>query len=318
MSIGDLADLDGGALLDLLARTGEELVALHGHEVLAGMLLRGEEDRSGVAGMALAALRRGRAEGLSDGELVARTPVVLALLPPTVGEPAALPRTPADDHQSGAPAALGELGCREALRLRCRWLQELGARVVRVLAARLVASGLLDRPDLVSRLTLAELRTTVAEHRIPPDLAARELAPAGPPLPVAFRLTPSGTPVLVGPHAHRRAEGLAASAGRGLGVVCHDVDDVPAGVPCVLVVDVLDPRLAPALPLLAGLVSETGSALSHLAILAREMHVPTVVAVPDARTRFRAGTRVLVDGSTGEVRTMDGEAPPRPEEGSRR
>ncbi len=73
--------------------------------------------------------------------------------------------------------------------------------------------------------------------------------------------------------------------------------------PCVLVVDTLDPRLAAALPDVAGLVSETGSALSHLAILAREMHVPAVVGVTDARARFPSGTALLVDGSTGEVRS---------------
>jgi pyruvate,water dikinase len=70
----------------------------------------------------------------------------------------------------------------------------------------------------------------------------------------------------------------------------------------VLIVDALDPRLAPFLPELAGLVSETGSALSHLAILAREMHVPAVVGVADARLRFPDGSRLVVDGTTGEVR----------------
>ena len=49
----------------------------------------------------------------------------------------------------------------------------------------------------------------------------------------------------------------------------------------VLVVSTLDPRLAGVLDQLAGLVSETGGALSHLAILAREQGVPTVVGVPD-------------------------------------
>ena len=51
--------------------------------------------------------------------------------------------------------------------------------------------------------------------------------------------------------------------------------DVPPG--SVLVVSHLDPRLAPVIPRLAGLVAETGSPLSHLAILAREYGVPTVV-----------------------------------------
>lgn len=39
------------------------------------------------------------------------------------------------------------------------------------------------------------------------------------------------------------------------------------------------PDLAAWLPRLRGLVAETGSPLSHLAVLARELNVPTVVAV---------------------------------------
>ena len=70
----------------------------------------------------------------------------------------------------------------------------------------------------------------------------------------------------------------------------------------VLVVRTLDPRLAPVLPKVAGVVSETGSVLSHLAILAREQGVPVVVGMPEACRRFPAGTMVAIDGGTGEVR----------------
>jgi pyruvate,water dikinase len=69
----------------------------------------------------------------------------------------------------------------------------------------------------------------------------------------------------------------------------------------VLVVRTLDPNLASLLPQLGGLVAETGSVLSHLAILARELGVPTVVGVEGATSRLRPGMRVLVDGTSGEV-----------------
>jgi pyruvate,water dikinase len=52
---------------------------------------------------------------------------------------------------------------------------------------------------------------------------------------------------------------------------------------------------------LGALVAETGSALSHLAILAREYHVPTVVGVVGATGRFHDGDVVAVDGTTGAV-----------------
>ena len=73
----------------------------------------------------------------------------------------------------------------------------------------------------------------------------------------------------------------------------------------VLVVRTLDPNLAPVLPRLGGLVAETGSFLSHLAILAREYGVPTAVGVEDALSRFPAGSTVLVDGTSGDVSLVD-------------
>ena len=69
----------------------------------------------------------------------------------------------------------------------------------------------------------------------------------------------------------------------------------------VLVVRTLDPGLAPLLPTLGGLIAETGNVLSHLAILAREFGVPTVVGVDNALERFPEGTVVVVDGSSGEI-----------------
>jgi pyruvate,water dikinase len=69
----------------------------------------------------------------------------------------------------------------------------------------------------------------------------------------------------------------------------------------VLVVRTLDPSLASVLPRLAGLVAETGSVLAHLAILAREAGVPTVVGAAGALDRYEPGTVVRVDGDTGEI-----------------
>lgn len=78
----------------------------------------------------------------------------------------------------------------------------------------------------------------------------------------------------------------------------------------VLVVRDLQPGLAAWLPGLAGLVAETGGTLSHMAILAREYGVPTVVAAHDALRRFPVGTPLLVDGSTGELTVLQGEEEP--------
>ncbi len=45
--------------------------------------------------------------------------------------------------------------------------------------------------------------------------------------------------------------------------------------------------------------------LSHLAILARELGVPTVVGATDALERFPIGSVVVVDGATGEVSAVE-------------
>ncbi|EPH44969.1 putative phosphoenolpyruvate synthase [Streptomyces aurantiacus JA 4570] len=93
--------------------------------------------------------------------------------------------------------------------------------------------------------------------------------------------------------------GQGAGGGFGSGTAWHGAGERPR---CpVLVVRTLDPSLAPLLPALAALVAETGSVLSHLAVLAREYDVPTAVGVPDAVERFPEGTRMSVDGGTGAV-----------------
>jgi pyruvate,water dikinase len=69
----------------------------------------------------------------------------------------------------------------------------------------------------------------------------------------------------------------------------------------VLVTTAMTPGLAPLLPRLRGIVAETGSVLSHLAILAREARVPTVVGYHGAVADLPEGAIVSVDGSTGHV-----------------
>jgi pyruvate,water dikinase len=253
------------------------------------------------------ALHDARAAGWDDSEIVARAPVVLALSPPSLDTAPTVPTEmmlPSRD----APSIDG-LGSREALRLRARWLQELGARLARELGRRLVDEGALPDELLLGEMGLAELVAVAGGGPPPSDLARRRDGRTVRPLPTAFRLSVSGE---VRPAGHsspigRRHEsaGLPASGGRAVGVVVHDV---PVGQPvadAILVTHHLEPQLAPVLGHLAGLVSETGSALSHLAILAREAGLPTVVGVPDAVGRFPPGATLEIDGSTGEIEVLD-------------
>ena len=76
----------------------------------------------------------------------------------------------------------------------------------------------------------------------------------------------------------------------------------------MLVTTTLQPGLAPLLPRLKGVVAETGSVLSHLAILAREARVATVVGYAGAMDDLPEGAVVRVDGETGQVDVQEEEA----------
>jgi len=69
----------------------------------------------------------------------------------------------------------------------------------------------------------------------------------------------------------------------------------------ILVAASTDPAWTPIFLRVGGLVVETGGALSHAAIVAREFGIPAVVNVPDVMTRIRDGERVRVDGTRGTV-----------------
>ncbi|WP_053171262.1 PEP/pyruvate-binding domain-containing protein [Streptomyces sp. SBT349] len=282
------ADLSQGRLIAALTWTRSALLALHAQESLAGALLP-RDGRGSGASAALAALHHGRAEGLTgDLELAAARPEVLALVAPSLTEPLRLPA----QGVAGSGPGTGVLSPREALRLRVRWVQELQVALVREVAAR--------RGDIrgIALLRWPELIAVAGGAPLPPGLDARRAPDEGPPLPDAFRLAPNGRVVAERDTSPGAARG--ASGGRVVGTVWDGTGEPPPDA--VLVVRTLDPALAPLLPRLTGLVAQTGSPLSHLAVLARELRLAVVTGAADAVTRFPPGTRLLVDGATGEVR----------------
>ncbi len=299
--VPELSQLSDRELIGLLDGTRTALRSVYGHEMLAGQLLDEESVPVTAAAAALRVLTNERSADVSDEDLVARHPVLLALVPPAIGVPIELPPVPA--AMPPAPDADEEQLLREALRLRGRWLQELTARAAIALGRRLFEGGQLSEASAVRALTFAELRALVRR-----ELAFVAPAPVvleGAPLPAKFRLTPEGAVVAIRTPSDAGSGGRGAGGGRATGVV-FPAEALPADG-AVLVVRTLDPGLASLLPGLRGLVSETGSVLSHLAILAREFGVPTVVGVEGATTRFPAGTAVVVDGSTGEVSAASSE-----------
>jgi pyruvate,water dikinase len=70
----------------------------------------------------------------------------------------------------------------------------------------------------------------------------------------------------------------------------------------VLVCPITSPVWSVLFASVGALVTDTGGILSHSAIIAREYHIPAVVATGNATTLLRDGQIVAVDGSAGAVR----------------
>jgi phosphohistidine swiveling domain-containing protein len=292
-------------LAALLVWSSRALVVLHTHEVLAGLLTSPGNDLT-AASIALRLLAREERDGADGRRLAEREPVLLALVPPSTGSAAwQLPRADPERLVQRPIPELGELPLREGAKLRIRWIHELSARAVREAGARLAAAGVLSTAADVRDLRLTDLIDTLQRRRAPDALVQRPTAqPVDLRLPAAFRLDSYGRPVPVEDRGRRRRHrssggGQPAGGGRGTGIVHAGNGPPPDGA--VLVVPTLAPDLAIHLPRLAGLIAESGSPLSHLAILARELSVPVVVGVPAATQRFPAGTAVEVDGTSGEI-----------------
>ena len=114
-------------------------------------------------------------------------------------------------------------------------------------------------------------------------------------------------PITASPSPIRHgSQGLPASPGRATGtarVLLGPQDFSRFREGDILVCRATDPAWTPLFRYAAGIITETGGTLSHAAIVAREVGIPAVLAVPDATTHYVDGTRVTVDGTTGRIET---------------
>ena len=305
-AVPPLSELTSRQLIALLHRSRDILRALHAHEILIGMLTDTGDNRLTGASVALRILAEARQDGLDDKEILVRSPAVLALTGPRVAPAPVLPEEAITLHIPTAPASRrcssnGIL--REALRLRVRWVQELSGRAAWELGERLASAGDLTEPELIRHMSLEHVEAVATKRAVViPALVAGHHHDFGARLPARFQLSDLGKPIRT-QSASEVGGGTGAGGGSGSGPVSYDIDDPPAGA--VLVTTTLSPGLGPLLPRLKGIVSETGSVLSHLAILAREARVPTVVGYVGATDDLPEGAVVLVDGDTGRV-TIEG------------
>ena len=180
-------------------------------------------------------------------------------------------------------------------------LQELGRRLQAVRA--------LDEPRDVFHLKLAELKATgrpwppadeavgriraLVARRAATRAALADVPLLGDTLPVPFANVEGAI-----------VAGLAGSPGIAEGPVRVIQDSSQFGLlrsGDVLVAPFTSPAWTPLFQRAAAIVVDSGGALSHAAVVAREYRIPAVLATVDATRRLQNGQRVRVDGTRGLV-----------------
>lgn len=213
---------------------------------------------------------------------------------------------------------------REELRFARARVFDLARQLFLALGDRLVEAGTLDdRRDVflleVDELlgyvsgtgTTVNLRGLVALRRAEFDAYRREPAPPdrvvtrGPALAwtPATAVTPDTETIAAGPAL--RGRGCRAGRVRGRAQIVADAATTTVEPGAVLVAAAVDPGWISLFPLATAVLSEHGGPLSHAAILARELGVPTVVGIPGLLTSVRDGDLVEVDGEAGTVTVLD-------------
>lgn len=202
--------------------------------------------------------------------------------------------------------------------VREQWKYDLAALYARVrtllhpVGAELAAAGRLAAAEDIFFITLAEARQALAgtdlravararreEYRselarkhIPAILLSDGTQPAA----VAF-------PAAASPADAEVLRGTPASPGTVRGRARVLLEPIGARIEPgeVLVAPSTDPGWTPLFMTAGGLVMEKGGAISHGAVIAREVGIPAVVGVPEATSRITTGQLIEVDGAAGRV-----------------
>ena len=182
-------------------------------------------------------------------------------------------------------------------------------RTLLELGRRLAEAGILDKADDVFHLRFDELEGIAGNWPPPADLAAalRQAARRR----AARRLELAGTPLMALPSLVRSqpgerilVAGMPGSPGVAEGRVRIVLNPAAFGTLLpgeVLVAPYTNPSWTPLFTRAAAVVVDTGAAMSHAAIVAREYGVPAVMGTGDGTRRLSDGQWVRVDGSRGQV-----------------
>jgi pyruvate,water dikinase len=87
-------------------------------------------------------------------------------------------------------------------------------------------------------------------------------------------------------------------------VIRHDPGDGLSLGGQILAAPRTDPGWVPLFPSISGLLVERGSLLSHSAVVAREMGIPTIVGIRGITQMLEDGERIRMDGRAGTVERL--------------
>ncbi|MBF9129926.1 phosphoenolpyruvate synthase [Plantactinospora sp. S1510] len=219
------------------------------------------------------------------------------------------------------------LAARENLRF-CR-TRAFGTakKMMRAIGTDLARSGALNSPTDVYYLSIDEIRGCFEATVIDPDLkslvtARRAQETANREMTAPSRFTTRGAVHWLAnlddagwrglgkgtrdSAAPQTLSGIAASPGtaRARALVVDAPGDVNGDI---LVTYRTDPGWVAALPSAAGLLIERGSPLTHVAIVARELGVPTVVQIKQLTHHVETGMHLYMDGGTGQIQILPDE-----------
>jgi rifampicin phosphotransferase len=329
------ADEDPGALLERLRReptaTGQ---ALNDYLDFAGYRLLDGFDISGryaleMPDLLLRSIRTAIDEADADADIDAQLAEVRSHVP--------------EEHRAEYDSLLAEArlgyGVRDERGVYSDiWASGLMRRAAMAAGRRLAASGRLHDPEhfvfadideMCAVLegsptpTADELAARLAYHQTytakdaPEHLGDPPMPPPDPSqLPPPMQRVMAAVGVAIGEmfatseeeHEETVIRGLPASSGVREGTARRvagpaDFDRIQRGD--VLLTEATTEAFNILLPLLSAIVTDSGGALSHAAIVSREYGIPGVVGTRDATVRIPDGTRVRVDGDAGAVTVLE-------------
>ena len=234
---------------------------------------------------------------------------------------------PSDRGGTGRAVALLARMARQAVRSREETKSGLVAvttrfkEAYRALAALLVAEGLLPDADAAFFLThdeLGRLATDGETGLVPVALARRDAFAVQETyeFPDVFQGEPDRLDLDLEVPTGESAgvvRGAPVSRGRVTGVarIVRNLDEA-AGLQRgeILIAPITDVGWTPYFSLIAGLVTDVGSAVSHGAVVAREYGLPAVVNTRIATRVFATGDRIVLDGESGVVRLAEADPGP--------